>query len=67
VAGPLDEKGRLADTRVEPEVGSGYVVAYRRDLTEAHRHARALSPSVQAKFERESSREKVINAGDLKP
>jgi len=31
------------DVRVEPEVGSAYVVAYRYDGTEAHRRARSLS------------------------
>ena len=47
------------DVRVEPEVGSGYVVAYRRHPTEAHRRARSLSPSIQARFERESESQKA--------
>ena len=38
--------------RVEPEVGSGLTVAYRRDPTEAHCRARSLSPSIRARFGR---------------
>ena len=45
--------------RVEPEVGSGYVVTFRRTRDEAHRHAHALSPSIQSKFDRENSCEKA--------
>ena len=47
------------DVRVELEIGSGYVVAFRLTRDEAHRHARALSPSIQSKLEREISRERV--------
>ena len=50
------KKEGWSDVRVEPEVGSGYVVAFRRTSDEAHRHARALSPSIQAKFERKQQR-----------
>ena len=48
------------DVHVEPEVGSGYVVAYRRTRDEAHRHARALSPSIQARFERTNNGERGV-------
>ena len=48
------------DVRVEPEVGSGYVVAFRRARDEAHRHARSLSPTIQTRFERERARQKAI-------
>lgn len=48
------KKEGWSDVRVEPSMGEGYVIAYRRDRTEAHRRARSLSPSVQARFEREN-------------
>lgn len=48
------------DVRVEPEVGSGYIVAFRRTRDEAHRHARSLSPTIQTRFERESERQKAV-------
>jgi hypothetical protein len=43
------------EVRIEPSIGDGYAVAYRRLPEEAHRRARRLSPGIQARYDREAA------------
>jgi len=49
IAAAMKKEG-WTDVRVEPSVGDGYVVAYRRLPDESFRYARQLSPAARAKL-----------------